>query len=114
MQFSKEILKGALDLVVLETLSRGQSYGYEIIQNIKLKTDGVFDLKEGTIYPLLYRLEDQGLVYSSFKSTTTSKPRRYYKLTDEGRKMLKNQKLQFVSFFKAMKGILSPYARANE
>lgn len=112
MQFSKEILKGALDLVVLETLSRGQSYGYELIQNIKLKTDGAFDLKEGTIYPLLYRLEDQGLIYSSFKATTTSKPRRYYKLTNEGKKILKVQKLQFISFFKAMKGILSSYVSA--
>jgi PadR family transcriptional regulator PadR len=113
MKFSKEILKGALDLVVLETLSRGQSYGYELIQNIKLKTDGAFDLKEGTIYPLLYRLEDQGLVYSSFKSTTTSKPRRYYKLTDEGKKLLKDKTTEYTSFFKAMKGILSAYACAN-
>ncbi len=113
MKFSKEILKGSLDIVVLECLARKESYGYELIQNIKLKTDGLFDLKEGTIYPLLYRLEDQKLIFSSFKSTVKSKPRRYYKLTDAGKKALKEQKLQFVSFFKAMKGILSAYARAN-
>jgi PadR family transcriptional regulator PadR len=108
MQFSKETLKGAIDPVVLNILQKnGESYGYELVQMIKEKTDGIFDLKEGTVYPLLYRLEDQGLIDSSFKSTTTSKPRRYYKITKSGEKLLKSKTDEYSSFIKAMKRALS-------
>jgi len=114
MDFSKQLLSGTLELVILETLSHGQSYAYEIIQNIELKTGGAIELREGTVYPLLYRLEDQGMVYSSFKSTITSKPRRYYKLTNDGKVRLQEKTLEYIFFTKAMKGILSAYASANQ
>ncbi len=114
MQFSKELLNGTLELTILETLSHGQSYAYELIQNINLKTAGAFELKESTVYTLLYRLEDQGMVYSSFKSTITSKPRRYYKLTNDGKARLKEKTLEYNFFTRAMKGILSAYVSANQ
>jgi PadR family transcriptional regulator PadR len=113
MQFSKELLNGTLELVVLETLSHGQSYAYELIQNINLKTAGAFELKESTVYTLLYRLEGQGMVYSSFKSMVRSKPRRYYKLTEDGKTRLKEKFAEYTLFSKAMKGILSSYAGAH-
>ncbi len=108
MQFSKEILKGALDPVVLSILDRyGECYGYELVERIKEKTDGIFDLKEGTVYPLLYRMEDQGLITSSYKSMGKGKNRRYYEITDEGKKQLGNKKTEYGSFIKAMKRALS-------
>jgi len=108
MQFSKEILKGAIDPIVLSILhTYGESYGYELVQRIKEKSDGIFDLREGTVYPLLYRLEDQGLITSEYKSTITSKPRRYYQITKSGEKLLEDKKTEYSSFMKAMKRALS-------
>jgi PadR family transcriptional regulator, regulatory protein PadR len=108
MQFSKEILKGAIDPVVLNILHKhGECYGYELVQLIREQTDGIFDLKEGTVYPLLYRLEDQKLISSSFKSTLTSKPRRYYEITKAGEKLLESKTNEYSSFIKAMKRALS-------
>lgn len=114
MNFSKQLLGGTLELIILETLSHGQSYAYEMIRNIHLKTGGAIELREGTIYPLLYRLEDQGMVYSSFKAMPRSKPRRYYKLTENGKTRLKEITSEYIIFTKAIKGILTSYASAHQ
>jgi PadR family transcriptional regulator PadR len=107
MQFSKEILKGALDAVVLKALSTyGESYGYELIQHINHDSDGIFELREGTVYPLLYRLEDQKLIKSYRKTTPQGKERRYYELTKAGQKHLEERVTEYVTFLKAMKQAL--------
>ena len=107
MQFSKEILKGALDVVVLKALSTyGESYGYQLIQHINHDSDGIFELREGTVYPLLYRLEDQKLVSSHRKFTPQGKERRYYKLTKAGEKLLQSRLGEYRSFLQAMKQTL--------
>ena len=107
MQFSKEILKGALDVVVLKALSTyGEAYGYQLIQHINHDSDGVFELREGTVYPLLYRLEDQKLITSHRKLTPQGKERRYYKLTKAGAKLLDERVKEYGAFLKAMKQAL--------
>ncbi|BCR35217.1 PadR family transcriptional regulator [Mariniplasma anaerobium] len=85
----KQIKKGLLEIAVLDLLLEDDSYGYVIIQKLKEYSDGIFDLKEGTLYPILYRLEDSKYIESYWKTMNElrSKPRKYYKITNEGRKV---------------------------
>ena len=75
--------KGVLDLCVLSLLSRKDRYGYELVNEISKR----IDLSEGTIYPLLKRLRDEGLVSTYLEESQEGPPRKYYRLTDGGRQM---------------------------
>lgn len=80
-------LRGVLDLAVLATLDRaGTSYGYALIQS--LTEAGIFDLKGGTIYPLLARLEQEGLVSSEWRAGAGGPGRKYFTITATGREVL--------------------------
>ena len=88
-KYEAQLKKGVLDMLVLRLLSNGEMYGYQIISELKTKSDGRFDLKEGTLYPILYRLEDDGMVQSRWSEAKDRKvPRKYYLITDKGRQML--------------------------
>lgn len=87
-------LKGSLPALILETLSRGSSHGYEIATIIKRKSAGVLDFKEGTLYPALHTLERDGMVESETQ-LENGRTRRYYKLTDKGAKHLEKSKLEW-------------------
>ena len=84
-----EILKGHLDMIVLAALAAGPAHGYGIIQEIKRRSGDVFDLPEGTIYPVLRALSAAGLLTSRVVPSYAGPPRRYYRITDEGRDVLK-------------------------
>lgn len=75
--------KGHLDLVLLGALARGEGHGYALMAWLKANTDGVVDLPEGLVYPALHRLEDAGLVSSSW-SVESGRRRRHYRLTADG------------------------------
>ncbi len=76
------MLKGVLEGCVMEIISRGQTYGYEIM--LKLSVYGFTDISEGTIYPLLVRLEKKGLILAEFKPSPLGPSRKYYTLTSLG------------------------------
>ena len=61
-RFLQQLKKGVLELLVLQTICRGPTYGYELIAQLGSRSGGVFTLREGTLYPILYRLEDDGLI----------------------------------------------------
>ena len=63
-KFAQQLKKGVLDMVVLRLVEEKSTYGYEIIQQLEQRGEGFFNLKEGTLYPVLYRLEDSGLIES--------------------------------------------------
>jgi PadR family transcriptional regulator, regulatory protein PadR len=79
----RERLKGNLDLLLLSVLSAGPAHGYAIIAALRDRSGGTFDLPEGTIYPALHRLEDSGLLASSW-AQAGGRRRRVYGLTDKG------------------------------
>jgi len=79
----RERLKGNLDLLLLSVLSAGPAHGYAIISALRDRSGGAFDLPEGTIYPALHRLEDSGLLVSTW-AEAGGRRRRVYALTDEG------------------------------
>lgn len=89
--FNKQLKKGVLEIVLLKLISQKEMYGYDIIKHLENKSNGYYILKEGSLYPILYRLEDKKLIESFRKdeiSTSRKVPRKYYKITPEGWKAL--------------------------
>ena len=85
-RFAQQMKKGSLDMLVLKLLEDEEKYGYQLINELRERTDGAISLKEGTLYPVLYRLEDGGLVASRMSARTAAEPaRKYYAITEQGR-----------------------------
>jgi PadR family transcriptional regulator len=101
-------LKGVLDLLVLATLTEGESYGYEIAKT--LADAGFGQIKGGTLYPVLNRLEEAGLVVAEFRVADRGPGRRYYRLTDQGRRTLAEQSELWLVFDESVRTILSKEA----
>lgn len=84
-RFSQQLKKGVLEMLVLDLLCRKPAYGYELLTLLKNRTNGMIQLKEGTLYPILYRLEDDGLInanWSQGEGRTT--PKKIYEPTRAG------------------------------
>ena len=87
-----ELKKGSIQLCLLALLSKERKYGFQIIAELRGLSDGFFDLKEGTLYPALRRLEKKGLLESEWVERDEGVPRKYYRLTEDGRKALEEAK----------------------
>lgn len=88
-KYEKQMKKGVLDMLVLKMMEEEPKYGYQIIQEIREKSAQIFSLKDGTLYPILYRLEDEGFVVSEWSEAEGKQvPRKYYRITDEGQNAL--------------------------
>lgn len=84
-KFLQQLKKGILEMLVLETVCRGSTYGYELLTRLKERSGGFFALKEGTLYPILYRLEDDGLIASSWsQGEGRVAPKKMYTATEKG------------------------------
>jgi PadR family transcriptional regulator, regulatory protein PadR len=96
MKFERELLKGIAPVVVLEVLSRGAMYGYELGEAVARRSGNVLTLGRGTLYPLLYNLEAKGLVRAEWQDAPgASRRRRYYSITSDGQEYLARQKRQW-------------------
>ena len=84
----RELKRGSLELIVLHLLSLGEAYGYEIVTTLTNRTDGGLEVTDGTLYPVLYRLERGGYVAVRWETPQRGVPRKYYRLTEGGRKAL--------------------------
>jgi len=103
MKFERELLKGIAPVVVLEILSRGRMYGYELSEAIEAKSQKILTLGQGTLYPLLYNLEAQKLVRGQWETTPSGRKRRYYSITSKGKERLETDKVQLADLFRALK-----------
>jgi PadR family transcriptional regulator PadR len=97
-----QLRKGVLELCVLTLLSRADAYGYEIASRLMQEVG----MGEGTIYPLMRRMQDDGLVTTYLVEVPGSPPRKYYRMTDVGRDTLKAQRAEWKSFIAAVEGML--------
>ena len=95
MKFESQLLKGIAPVVVLEILSRGRMYGYELSQAIEQRSGDILTLGKGTLYPLLYNLEAKKLVKGEWEKVDSGRERRYYSITGRGKEQLAKQKAQF-------------------
>ena len=94
MKFERELLKGVAPVVVLEILSRGAMYGYELSETISRRSGDILTLGRGTLYPLLYNLEAKGLIKGEWQNADNGRKRRYYVITGKGKEKLATQKQQ--------------------
>ena len=94
--------------LVLSILSQKDSYGYEIIQHVKQLTGGSMDWKDGMLYPVLQRLEHDGLIGSYWGQSEVGRKRRYYRLTPKGIEALKKEKQQWLDVHTALSKLWGP------
>ncbi len=88
-KYERQMKKGVLDLLVLKLLEEEPKYGYQLIQELKERSEETFLLKDGTLYPVLYRLEDEKFIESRWSSAEGKQvSRKYYEITEQGKKGL--------------------------
>ena len=97
--------KGTLPTLILEAVEQEPSHGYRIAQRIKERSKGVLDFKEGTLYPALHKLENEGLVASS-EEIENGRARRYYRITRAGRTVLAKDRAEWRKLSRAVTMIL--------
>lgn len=86
-----ELLQGTLDLLILKALSTGDLHGLGISRRIGQVTKGAFDVKPGSLFPALHRMEEEGWLASSWGESENNRKAKYYRLTKSGRKQLENE-----------------------
>ncbi len=106
MKIGKELIKGSIPTLLIAQLSNEDMYGYQLIQRLKLVSDGAFDFKEGTIYPILHALEKAGEVEAYWQDSADGRRRKYYKITETGRAMLTDKRREWETYSEAMWKIL--------
>ena len=103
---SIEFLKGTLDLMILKTLSWAPAHGYGIARWIEQCTDDVLQVEEGSLYPALYKLEENGLIVADWGVTENTRRAKFYRLTAAGKKQLRMSHDYWAKFAKAVTRVL--------
>jgi len=104
---ARELKRGSLELIVLHLLAHGEAYGYQIVTNLTANTNGTLEVTDGTLYPVLYRLERAGFVTVRWETQARGVPRKYYRLTDAGQTELALLRREWTTFARAMDTLLS-------
>jgi len=88
-RYEQQMKKGILDMLIMKLLQKEEKYGYQLIQELKQRSEGSITLKEGTLYPALYRLEEEGWIRSRWSAANDKEvSKKYYCLTPEGEQAL--------------------------
>lgn len=106
MSLDKSLVSGSTTMLILRLLEEKDMYGYEMIENLQKKSRNVFQLKAGTLYPLLHSLEEKRYL-ESYESEVNGKVRKYYKVTKEGIKCLAQKKKEWNEYSEAVLKVLS-------
>ena len=102
MKLERELMRGAGPTAVMQLLSAGEMYGYQIVESLAKQSGGVFELGQSTLYPMLYNLESKGLVSSRQKAGPNGRMRRYYKLTVKGKTKLNSDREQWAALVQGL------------
>jgi DNA-binding PadR family transcriptional regulator len=105
---SKELVAASSRPLVLSILAEGESYGYEIIQRVRQLSGERLEWTEGMLYPVLHRLERQGLVKSVWRTAETGRKRKYYKLVRKGAAALAEERRHWLSVHETLAGLWGP------
>jgi PadR family transcriptional regulator, regulatory protein PadR len=106
VDIESQFLKGSIGLLLLNLLSRGEMYGYEILQEASRRSASMFEFKEGTLYPALHQLERKGQIKSEWRRAENGRERKYYSLTPKGRRAAANYERQWHRLTGAITAIL--------
>lgn len=103
--FNRELKKGSAELLILSLIEHRPRHGYEISKLIEQRSEGVLTFNVASFYPLLYRLEKRGFIEGRWVEKAGQRRRRYYKLTAQGKTVLKEQRSSWLNFVNAMNRI---------
>ena len=106
MAIDKSLLTGSMTMLILKLLSEKDMYGYEMIDTLRKKSQNVFELKAGTLYPLLHGLEEKGML-KVYEQEFLGKTRKYYSITKEGKKLLKSKTEEWNEYSGAIANVLA-------
>jgi len=99
---SKNLMAASTKPLILAILARGEIYGYQIIQNVIDLSGGILEWSEGMLYPVLHRMEKENLIRSQWRISDKGRRRKYYRLTEEGRRELEREKEQWMSIHRLL------------
>lgn len=106
MAIDKSLLSGSLSMLILKLLSEKDMYGYEMIEALRARSENVFELKAGTLYPLLHGMEDKGFL-SVYEQEFLGKTRKYYSITQQGKGHLNKKKEEWQEYANAVSHVLA-------
>ena len=109
MPVDKSLISGSTSMLILRLLEDKDMYGYEMIENLEKKSNNVFTLKAGTLYPLLHSLEEKNYL-KSYEDEVNGKLRKYYSLTKEGKKYLGTKKEEWQEYQTAVLNVLNSFS----
>jgi transcriptional regulator len=104
----QDLLPGTLDMLILKSLTRGVMHGYGIAEHIRVLSDEVLQVEEGSLYPALQRLQLQGLIASDWGHSVNNRRARYYRLTPAGRRQLGQAESSFAKLVQAITRVMRP------
>jgi len=102
----RDFRKGSSRVLILNVLAERPMYGYQIAKELKRRSDGYFSFKEGTLYPALHRMENEGLLRSEWQVVEKGPSRKYYHITEEGRRALAHSAKEWATFSQRLLSIL--------
>lgn len=105
MAVEKSLLSGSTAMLVLKILEEKEMYGYEMIETLRERSQNVFEMKAGTLYPLLHSLEEKGAL-ESYEREIGGKVRKYYRITREGKRQLKEKTKEWKEYSRAVENVL--------
>ena len=106
MAVEKSLISGSMTMLILKLLSEKDMYGYEMIDTLRQKSQNVFELKAGTLYPLLHSLEEKGLL-TVYEQEYAGKTRKYYSITKNGESCLKKKKEEWEEYQAGVANVLA-------
>ncbi len=106
MSIEKSLISGSTTMLILKLLSEQDMYGYEMIDTLRKRSQNVFELKAGTLYPILHGLEEKGMV-TVYEQEMLGKVRKYYSITKEGQKLLEKKKAEWNEYATAVSNVLA-------
>ena len=107
MKLDKGLMAGSSTMLVLTLLESGDMYGYQMIEELSRRSNQVFQMQEGTLYPILHTLEKGKYLSSYEQQAPTGRMRKYYKLTKKGRELLGEKKSEWEKFQRGVEDVLS-------
>lgn len=106
-RFSQQLKKGILEMLVLKLICSQPTYGYELLSQLKEDSEGLFTLKEGTLYPILYRLEDDGMIQAKWsQGQGRTAPKKIYEATPAGQEESRRRQMVWQEFSRTVNRFL--------
>ncbi|HEY4390933.1 MAG TPA: helix-turn-helix transcriptional regulator [Paenibacillus sp.] len=106
MKIDKSLMSGSTTMLILKLLDIKDMYGYQMIQELELRSENVFSLKAGTLYPILHNLEQQGMIESYEQTSDQQRPRKYYRITKKGKEAFQEQQAQWMEYTTVVNRVL--------